>query len=378
VPKTPAPPVAAKAAAAKTAAKGPSGAKGQPPAMTKWLAIGGAAVLVLVLGVVIMRFARTTPAPVNTTGPQVEAMLTDARRLIDQGDCAGALARGIDPALSLDPGNADAQTLKARATACTPAPVTTVPPTASAMTPEEVAAHLQAATEALGRKECEPATSEINKVLDVDASNQQALELKVKADACAATPKPPVPPPPPAQKLAVRIAPENGGLEPTSGELDKDYQPRVKAMRTRYDEAISALAKESSPRVIAMLDGIAREAGPKYLDVTPKLTDARKTLAAQLVNEARELDAKNDYDQAIGRFQRAALLDHDAKLDEDIRRVQEKKRQAGLKACDEAKNAYAFNRGQQALEFYQQVIKLLPESDPCFATAKERIATLSR
>jgi tetratricopeptide (TPR) repeat protein len=177
-------------------------------------------------------------------------------------------------------------------------------------------------------------------------------------------------------KLAVVIPPDRGGLEPNSGELDKDYQVRVKAMRTRYDEALATLASGSTARAITALEGIARDAGSRYLEVTPKLNEARKAVAAQAVAEARDFEAKNEYDQAIARFQRAAALDHDAKVDEDIRRVQEKKRQLGLKACDDAKNAYAFNRGQQALQFYQQVIKLLPENDPCFATAKQRIAEL--
>jgi pSer/pThr/pTyr-binding forkhead associated (FHA) protein len=48
VPKTPAAPVAAKPAA-KPAAKAAPGANAQAPAMTKWLVIGGAAVLLLVL-----------------------------------------------------------------------------------------------------------------------------------------------------------------------------------------------------------------------------------------------------------------------------------------------------------------------------------------
>ena len=370
VPKTPAP----KAAAAKPALKGPSTGKG--PSTTTWLVAGGAAVLLLVLAIVIV--TRRQPAPVDDIGPKVVGMIADARRLIEQGDCAGALTRAIEPALSLDPANAEAQTLKTQATACTPPPPTPPPPPPG-LTPEQITAELQAATEAIGRKECEPALNEhINKVLEVDASNPQALDLKQKAEACMAAPKGPAVPPPPTQKLAVAIPPDRGGLEPTSGELDKDYQARVKAMRTRYDDAVGVLANGSHARAITLLDGIARDAGNRYLDVASKLSEARKGVASQVATEARELEAKNEYDQAIAAFRRVGTLDHDARVDEDIKRVQEKKLQAGLKACDEAKNAYAFNRGQQALQFYQQVIKLLPENHPCFATAKERIPGLSR
>ena len=370
-PKTPVP----KAATAKPAPKGAATAKG--PATTTWLVAGGAAVLLLVLAIVIVRVARRPSVPVNTTRPQVEGMIADARRLIEQGDCAGALTRAIEPALSLDPANAEAQTLKTTATACVPPPPPPQPPPPQGLTPEEIVAHLQAATDAIGRKECEPALTEhINKVLEQDPSNQQAQDLKQRAETCG--PKTPAAPPTPIVKLAVAIPPDRGGLEPTSGELDKDYQARVKAMRARYDEALGTLANGSHARAITALEGIAREAGNRYLEVASKLGEARKGVAAQALAEARDFEAKNEYDQAIARFQRAAALDHDARVDEDIKRVQEKKTQAGLKACDEGKNAFAFNRGQQALQFYQQVIKLLPDSHPCFATAKERIATLSR
>jgi tetratricopeptide (TPR) repeat protein len=108
------------------------------------------------------------------------------------------------------------------------------------------------------------------------------------------------------------------------------------------------------------------------------LGEARKGVAGQALTEARDAEAKNDYDQAIAAFRRAGSFDRDTHVDEDIKRIQDKKLQAGLKACDEGKNAFAFNRGQQALQYYQQVVKLLPESHPCYATAKERIATLSR
>ena len=379
-PKPPPPPVTAgpktpvpKVAAVKPAPKGPATAKG--PSTTTWLIAGGAAVLVLLLAIVIVRVARGPSAPVDTTGPQVQGMIADARRLIEQGDCAGALTRAIEPALSLQPGNAEVQTLKTTATACVPAPAPPQPPPPQGLTPEEITAHLQSAADAIGRKECEPALTEhITKVLEQDPSNQQALDLKLKAETCG--PKTPVAPAAPTVKLAVVIPPDRGGLEPNSGELDKDYQVRVKAMRTRYDEALATLASGSTARAITALEGIARDAGSRYLEVTPKLTEARKAVAAQALAEARDFEAKNEYDQAIARFQRVAALDHDAKVDEDIRRVQEKKRQLGLKACEDAKNAYAFNRGQQALQFYQQVIKLLPENDPCFATAKQRIAEL--
>lgn len=365
-PPKPTPKPAPKKAAAGAAA---------PP----WPLIGGAALVVLIIAVVVvMRFR--TPAPVDTTQQQVDTLLADAKGLIDRSDCARALSDAINPALVLQPDNADALALKTRASACLPPPPAPDVPAQVAMTAEEAAEHLKVAEEAIARRDCESALTEhINKVLEKDPTNQQAVDLKVKAEACPQTVvRTPQPPQAPKEKLAVKIPAENGGLEPTSGELDKDYQLRVKAMRTRYDEAVGVLASGAFTRAIPALQGIAREATNRYLEVGAKLNEARKGAAAQAMNEARDFESKNEYDQAVLALRRAAAADPDPKIDDDLRRVGEKRTQAGLKACDDGKNAYAFNRPQQALQFYQQVVKLLPPDHPCTVTAKERITALSR
>jgi hypothetical protein len=371
-PKPPAPKPTPKPAVKKPAA---SAAPTQ-----QWLLIGGAAVVVLIIAVVVvMRFR--TPS-VNPTQAQVDALLADAKGFIDRSDCARALSDAINPALVLQPNNADALALKTRASGCLPPPPPPVDPApVVAMTAEETAEHLKVAEDAIARRECEVALTEhINKVLEKDPTNQQAVDLKVKAEACPPAPvaRAPQVPQPPKEKLAVKIPAETGGLEPTSGELDKDYQVRVRAMRTRYDEAVGVLASGAYGRAIPALQGIAREATNRYLEVGAKLSEARKGASTQAMNEAKEFESRNEYDQAIQALRRAAAADPDPKIDDDLRRIGEKRTQAGLKACDDAKNAYAFNRPQLALQFYQQVVKLLPADHPCTVTAKERIAALSR
>jgi tetratricopeptide (TPR) repeat protein len=365
-PPKPTPKPAPKKAAAGAAA---------PP----WPLIGGAALVVLVIAVVVVMRFRGPSTP--ETDPRVAALIADGRGLIDRSDCARALSDAINPALAIEPNNVEALALKDRANGCLPPP----PPPADsapvvAMTADEVAEHLKVADESIARRECEAALTEhINKVLEKDPTNQQAIDLKVKAEACPqAVVRRPELPQAPKEKLAVKIPAENGGLEPTSGELDKDYQLRVKAMRTRYDEAVGILASGAFTRAIPALQGVAREATNRYLDIASKLSEARKGAAAQAMNEAHDFELKNDYDQAIQALRRAAAADPDPKIDDDLRRVGEKRTQAGLKACDDAKNAYAFNRPQIALQLYQQVVKLLPPDHPCTATAKERIAALSR
>jgi predicted component of type VI protein secretion system len=359
----------------KPAPKKPAANAATPP----WLLIGGAALAVVVIAaVVVMRF-RTPSVPPDSTQQQVETLLADARGLIDRSDCARAMSDAINPALALQPNNADALALKTRAGACLPPPPP-VDPAPVAMTAEEVTEHLRVAEEAIARRECEAALTEhINRVLEKDPTNQQAVDLKVKAETCPPlVVKAPQAPQAPAPKLAVKIPAENGGLEPTSGELDKDYQVRVRAMRTKYDEAVGILASGAYTRAIPALQSVARDATNRYLDIASKLSEARKGAAAQAMNEARDFESKNDYDQAVLALRRAAAADPDPKIDDDLKRVGEKRTQAGLKACDDGKNAYAFNRPQQALQFYQQVVRLLPADHPCTVTAKERIAALSR
>jgi predicted component of type VI protein secretion system len=364
----------------KPSAPAPKAAK--PPqkgaSQSTWLLVGGAVVVVAIGAIAIARFVRAPSAP-PTNGPRIEGLVADARKLIEQGDCARALKDAIDPALALDPNNSDALTLRTRASACIPPPPAPAPVAVAALTADEIAEHLRVANEAVARRECEAALTEhINKVLEQDPSNQQAVELKARAEICPPPPKAGPASPPATLKLAVRIPAEKGGLEPITGELDKDYQTRVRSMKERYDEAVAILASGAYPRAIAALEGIAHDGTSRYLDVASKLSEARKAAAAQANTEARDLEAKNEYDQAIQALRRAGALDRDARVDEDIKRVQEKKTQAGVKACDEAKNAYAFNRPQQALLLYQQVVRLLPADHACYATAKERIAALSK
>ncbi len=370
---TPKPPAAK--ATPKPAPKKAAASAAAPP----WPLIGGAALVVLIIVVVVVMRFRTPSAP--QTDPRVVALIADARGLIDRSDCARALSDAITPALAIEPNNADALALKERASGCLPPPPPPVDtPAVVAMTAEEVAEHLKVAEEAIARRDCETALTEhIAKVLEKDPTNQQAVDLKVKAEACPqAVAKRPEVPQAPKEKLAVKIPAEQGGLEPTSGELDKDYQLRVRAMRTRYDEAVAILASGAFNRAIPALQGVAREATNRYLDIASKLSEARKGASAQAMNEAREAESKNEYDQAIQALRRAAAADPDPKIDDDLRRVGEKRTQAGLKACDDGKNAYAFNRPQQALQFYQQVVRWLPPDHPCTVTAKERIAALSR
>ena len=83
------------------------------------------------------------------------------------------------------------------------------------LTPEEITAHLQVANEAIGRKECEAALTEhINKVLEQEPANPQAVELQQKAQTCPPAVVAKTPPPAPTVKLAVVIPPDRGGLEP--------------------------------------------------------------------------------------------------------------------------------------------------------------------
>jgi tetratricopeptide (TPR) repeat protein len=359
-----------KPAAKKPAASAPT---------TNWVLVGGAAVVALVLIAIVVVRMRKPSAPENTARQRVETLLADARSRIDRNDCVGALSDAIDPALALEPNNVDALALKTRASACVPPP----PPPAPVpvvMSADEIGEHLRVADEAIARRECDAALAEhINKVLEQEPTNPKAVELKAKAEAC-----PPIVVKAPsataaaAPKLAVKIPAESGGIEPNSGELDKDYQVRVKAMKARYDEAVGILASGAYARAIPALQGIVREAGNRYLDAAAKLTEARKGAAAQAIAEARDAESKNDYDQAVQALRRAAAADPDPRIEEDLKRIGEKRMQAGLKACDDGKNAYAFNRPQQALQFYQQVVRLLPPDHPCTVTAKERIAALTR
>jgi tetratricopeptide (TPR) repeat protein len=336
-----------------------------------WLltAVGGIVVGALALGVwLFVRDDQPPPPAVITTSP-LDALATR----ISNGDCAGALPE-LDAFLVSNPTDQQASELKRRAESCaapTPPPVDSPPPI-------DIAGNLQTAAKMLESGDCLVALSDyIDPVLEKDPANLDAAALKKKAESCG---QPPVSGPIAANPVKT-LPPEQGGLPRMAGENEKSYLSRVAAMKERYAEAESVLSAADYQKAVMLFEGIVRDAGPNYMEASSLLADAGKRLkegAQKSLQAARDFENKKDWDRAIDALRRARQADSTLNVDTDIKRLTGIRISEGKRACDEANAQYSYGRNAQALQLYQEAVKLLPADDPCVVTAKERFSILRR
>ena len=62
----------------------------------------------------------------------------------------------------------------------------------------------------------------------------------------------------------------------------------------------------------------------------------------------------------------------------DLARLTDQKLKLGHQACTTGHANFALGHNQDAATEYQRVLDFLPESDPCYAIAKQRLAQIKR
>jgi tetratricopeptide (TPR) repeat protein len=152
-------------------------------------------------------------------------------------------------------------------------------------------------------------------------------------------------------------------------------------MKDRYAEAERAISAGDYSAAITLLDAIIRDASPKYLNATGLLTDARirmKESAQRSAKEGRDFENKGDLERALEAYRRARQLDSGLNVEPDIKRVTGMRIAQGRQVCEEANARYSYGRNIEALQLYQEAVKLLPADDPCVVTAKERFSVLRK
>ena len=245
--------------------------------------------------------------------------------------------------------------------------------------PPTATQQLDEAEALIAAKDCPKALEKINEVLAADLNNERAAGLAALANACIA----PSPPVPRAQTdpLAVKRPPAEGGLEPLPKETQKDYQKRMDAMRTRYDTAVSLLQKRAYVQAARELEQVRREVPGGYLDLAQRLDAARNGIREEVkrsLDAARAAEDRGDFDDAIDAYRRARELDPGIKIDEPLQRIADQRLLLGGKKCAEGKMEFSYGNNAAAAAAFQEVLKLLPPSDPCHAIAKERLAQLRK
>lgn len=381
-PKPPAAkPVVAKPAAVKPAAKStgerPSAAAQKDASGVRaWyadpriLAAAVAAVVLIALSAFIgFRFMR------GGAKPTFDAVA--AQQLVDSGQCTDAMERHIKPALQADPNNQQALALQNRcntvAAPTTSVVTSSIPPE---LTADEKLNGVEPVLVANVAADCETARATIQSVLDGDPNNERAKNLLVKANACINPPPARgIPPANPVatDKPAVAESPSKGGLDVLPGETEKAYRSRIATMKKKYDDAVAILGTQNYVQAMKALDEIVPDVPTGYLELTAKRDEARTGIrneAKAALGRAQAAEGRGELDVAADSYRRAHQLDQSLPVDDAIQRITN-----NVKAkCDAALVDLAFDsRNQAALSTLQTAVKVLPPTDKCAVTAREKL-----
>jgi pSer/pThr/pTyr-binding forkhead associated (FHA) protein len=348
-----------------------------PPRAPRWYeqrrvqAIAAGAVLLIAVSVF---------AAYQLARPQQPTFDLDvARAMVLEGNCQQAMVEHIDPALRANPVDPAALELRGR---CTAPPPTTTQPEVAPPPPDPAATATQQLDEAetlIAAKDCPTALEKINAVLATNQNNERAVEMAARATACIAPP--PQVPRVPADPLAVARPPSEGGLDPLPREPQKDYLKRVEAMRARYDSAVSLLQKRAYMQAARELEQIRREVPSGYLELSQRLDAARSGLkdeAKRSLDGGRAAEERGDLDAATEGYRRAHDFDPSIQVDQPLQRIAEQKLALGRKRCSEGQLDFSYGNNAAAIAAFQEVMKLLPSSDPCYAIARDRLAQLRK
>ena len=378
-PAAPAPP--SRAAAAPTP-KAPAAAA--PPRAAKATASGGSPgstrTLLIAVGALVLIAAVGVGAylVVHNAAKKRAWDRQAAQALVSAGKCQEALDTKINPALQIDPNNAEALSLKQQ---CAPPPAPPPPPVAA---PAPVAKtntqKLDDAEVSLTANACQAALDTVNGVLTDDPNDERAKALAVKANTCLNPTPVPVPAASEAAAL-VKVAPAQGGLDATPNETQKDYRQRIQAMRKRYDDAVQLLQAQHYQQALREFDAIAGSVPAGYLDLAQRRADARAAIkddSGKAYAAAQQAEQRGDWNAAIDRYQRAHDTDPTRDVTADIARITDQKARLGHEACSNANALFIVGHNAEAATQYAKVVDLLPSSDACYATAKERLAVIKR
>ena len=350
---------------------------GAGPSLNVRILIGISALVLLVVVVVVGYKMTRKPA-----APAWDASVAQA--LIASGKCQEALDTQINPALQRDPNNQQATTLRdecnrtlTQVTSVATSSIPTATPTADDRL-NEAEPLLQTNVAA----ECQKGLDIITAVAAEDANNQRAKDMAVRANACI---NPIVKPGPSAiasaEKPAVPVSPSQGGLEVIQGETDKAYKARMAVERKKYDDAVAVLAEKKYGLALAQFNELMNEVPSGYLELQAKRDEARAGMRAEgkaALEAAQAADAKDNFDQAVAGYRNAHQLDPSIQVDAFIQRVTDRKLALGRKKCTDGTTDFAIGNTSAALTELQEAIRLLPQSDPCVAKAKDALQKIQK
>jgi predicted component of type VI protein secretion system len=349
--------------------------KPQPSSLNTGVLAGiGALVLVAAVGFTAYKLMRK-PAPAAWDSSVAQA-------LIGSGKCQEALDTQINPALQRNP--TEAQALKLKDECGQKLAQTASATTSSIPPPPSLDDRLNEAEPLLQTNvaaECQKGLDIINAVLAEDATNQRAKDMGAKATACITPPKAAAPAAAAVERPAVPVPPSQGGLEVIQGETDKAYKARMAAARKKYEDAVAVLASQKYSQAAAQFAELMNDVPSGYLDLQQRREEARAGMRAEgkaALEAAQGADAKDNYDAAIAGYRNAHQLDPSIQVDALIQRVTDRKLAAGRSKCTQGLLDFSLGNNAAALPALRDAVRLLPQTDPCYATARARLQQLEK
>jgi hypothetical protein len=298
--------------------------------------------------------------------------LVTATKLVDAGDCAGALGQHIGPALARNPKDPAALQLKER---CQPRPDPGTPPpeippapTAAELLLTEAEALLAGSGKPVNSNECQAALDKVNQVLAADPANERGPALKKSAEACLQALAKRTPPP---LAWIAAVDPEKGGLPPLPKESPQAHEDRVRYAEAKYAEAQTRVAEgdyDGAEKVVSVLPTNFKGV-PELLDSIRQARNRRQ--AADLVVRARAAAARDDFVSADDLYRRAKEVNPNLSLEKEIQEMDSRRLQLAKQKCIDAEARWSL-RPADATRLYAEALKLLRRGELCYAEATER------
>lgn len=165
------------------------------------------------------------------------------------------------------------------------------------------------------------------------------------------------------------------------GESASAWRARAAALQTRYGYSKAALDRGDYAAAAGGFEAILLEE-PGFLDAPRLLVQAQAGLrssARSLFQAGRKLDDVDDWVGALQKYEQARQVHPGlAGVNESIRRVRGKLREAGMAAFSRARALESEGRRQEALREYQKAVQWLPADDPNRQIAAARVDGLKK
>ena len=195
-----------------------------------------------------------------------------------------------------------------------PEPEPPSPPPPVDPTREAIDRHLADARAAMENNDAPRAAlrDHLPPLLELDPANQEALELKRRAEEIVAAAQPPRPPRPPKPEPPAEV--ETPGISRRAGEAWPDYTARVQRIQVNFQEGNRSLERQDFALAIARFQLVDRDQ-KGYRGVDSLITDTTAK-QRQLVEEAIDSGRRNEQAgkpaDAVRWYQQAVRFDANA------------------------------------------------------------------